>query len=135
MNITTASHIHDRHTIPRVWDYGLPHMCTDNKYFLCVLVSTKLYSPNLRLTCAANLSIIVSGMHSPRANGTKLQLKFVERFPALAYGTLVAALAGWRGVQRYKDTRGSIARSNGNWLLDIFIRQVISIGRFMLRAR
>ena len=57
-----------------------------------------------------------------------------ERFPALTYGTLVAVLAGWKGVQRYRDTRGSTPCSNAQWLVDIFIRQVIPVGRMIGRV-
>ena len=105
-------------------------MCTDDKYFLCVLVSAVLMVSlsTFRLTCVAHLSAIASGMHGPHASRTEPLLKLVERFPALAYGTLIVVLAGWKGVQRYRDTRGSTSRSNGQWVLDIFIRQVISAG-------
>jgi len=48
----------------------------------------------------------------------------------MAYGTLVAFLAGWKGIQRYRsDTFGG---TKGQWLIDIFIRQVISAGHMIL---
>jgi len=49
----------------------------------------------------------------------------------MAYGTLVAALAGWKAVQRYRSVLSSSASVDGGWLLDIFIRQVISAGRMI----
>lgn len=73
----------------------------------------------LRLTYAANLSTTAFGMHVPRADRT--ELTHVERLPALTYGTLIAVLAGWKGIQRYR-AHGSTSRSNGQWLVDIFIR-------------
>lgn len=54
-------------------------------------------------------------------------LKSCARFPALAYGTLVAFLAGWKGIQRYRSIHGDTKSTNGEWLIDILIRQVISI--------
>jgi hypothetical protein len=57
----------------------------------------------------------------------------IERFPAMAYGTLVGALAGWKAVQRYRSVLGSTTSSNVGWLLDIFIRQVISAGYMIHR--
>lgn len=57
---------------------------------------------------------------------TGRNLKHAGRFPAMAYGTLVAGLAGWKAVQRYRSIRGSTTSPNGGWLLNIFIRQAIS---------
>jgi hypothetical protein len=108
------------------------YVCQRQIQAMCTRESL-LYSPsNLYLTYAANISTIVFGMYIPRANRTKLTQ--AERFPALAYGTLVAVLAGWKGVQRYKNALGGASRSKGQWLLDIFIRQVISAERMMTRA-
>lgn len=57
--------------------------------------------------------------------------KYVERFPSMVYGTLVAALAGWKAFQRYKQIPKGTTIVDGGWLLDIFIRQVISAGRMI----
>jgi len=43
-------------------------------------------------------------------------------FPTLAYGTVIAALAGWIGIKRYRYTCGGATTPTGKWLLDIFIR-------------
>jgi hypothetical protein len=110
-------------------------MCANDTYLLCVLVRAILtISPptNMSLICPANLSTIVSGMLSPRMNRREQELNYIKRFPALAYGTLVAVLAGWKGIQRYRQ--GNTSLSNGQWLLDIFIRQVISTGRMVSRT-
>jgi hypothetical protein len=49
----------------------------------------------------------------------------------MAYGTLVAALAGWKAFQRYRYIPQGANGPGGGWLLDIFIRQVISAGRMI----
>jgi len=46
----------------------------------------------------------------------------------MVYGTLVAALAGWKAIQRYWSILSSSTSVDGGWWLDIFIWQVISAG-------